>query len=285
MVLRLLLLFLAATGFISRIHAQEEPNSPPSYGYGSEYIEPARFDLSRIRLGTGVNFVVKKNFLSTTGSNWLNNHNVFVFDASWSFGKKKKWVAGTSYSSQRLIQEKEKAVFYAPNYNGYGLASVSASYLWKANLLSHQFYVEQNTFALGHHLQVFSRVDFGYMRYGAGAGISTVVDTSDGFKTIVHERVKSVVMTGGFGIGIRYEYKFIGLKAFIGYQFQTMNTFITKDDFSEWSWKFDTDTYDFQDYPDKNLFSITHPEFEKIKSRNNYSYLQLVLYFSLGSKE
>gem|GEM_PF-5304553 len=297
--LRLLLFPFFAAGFSFHTLAQCPPSTTEGDHSSSETASDGSgsgFDFSfepvPVKIGLGISSIIQSYSTDISGADtridnrrdWLNDHAAYTGIISWSPGVRRKWDLGMSFSGQRLDYMHEDISIEPGGELSAGWKDrvpLSMSYKRKANVFGQSIYAEYTLFRIGRQISFFGRADVGYNRYKAIARIS-YRDTCDCYEQVASEKAVSYTLTAGTGVGVRWEYNFIGVKAMLGYTVQSANSFVTKDQLATWGWRFDDHKYEFNGSPAGGLFHIDRPGYDKVKSRSSQLYVQFVLYINLG---
>ena len=142
---------------------------------------------------------------------------------------------------------------------------------------------ELDLFSLKSGFRGFVRGEIGLSHYSASSDIS-YKDTCGCDRKAISEYASGNIFTIGTGLGLKWEYKMIGVKAFAGYQFQQDARLSYRNDFAQWMPAFNEAGYDFKGNPARDLFSIDKPEAQLAK-RNDLFYVQAGIYFNLTYRD
>lgn len=267
-------------------------------------VEPQRFDPNRLnnltpekhgvlRFGYGVNTIVgmnqnQVNAMRFRDLSWFNDHVAHVFDVSGSLGASQKWVLGFSFAYQKLGNFGFSRTYLPEDYMAPGSENSStrpltAQWAFKARTYTPSLYTEYNFLKMGEHFSSFVRADLGMTIYRAYMDVH-YQDTCGCNKMALSDWEMATSLNIGLGIGFRWEYRFVGLKALVSYQVQTKVDFRDENTYSNYSFDFDAAHYNFNGKPAANKFTIV-----KTGDQNSVKYdplyLQFMLYFRLGSNK
>lgn len=240
-----------------------------------------------LRLGYGINTIISLNqnqfSSSRNGLSWFNDHPAHVFDLSGELGKRRKWVAGFSFSFQKLgnlLREKT----YQPSDYGFvddpELNPFTVKFGLKARIYVPQVYTEYSFVNFGKQFSGIIRLEAGLSIYRAHMDVK-YKDTCGCEKILASDWDMPVAFNAGVGLGFKWQYRFIGLKALLVYQSQTKVNFRGQEDYSNYSFDFNASNYDFRSIPATSAFTILKSGEETWK-RYNPLYLQFMLYFRIG---
>ncbi|WP_343748579.1 hypothetical protein [Fluviicola sp.] len=244
-----------------------------------------------LRFGYGVNAIVgmnqnQVNTMRFRDLSWFNDHVAHVFDFSGSLGVSQKWGLGVSFAYQKLGDFAFSRTYQPEDYLGPGsqqtkTTPLTAAWGLKARTYTPSLYAEYNFLKMGAHFNGFVRADLGMTVYRAYMDVH-YQDTCGCSKMVVSDWEMASSLNVGLGIGFRWEYEFIGLKALVSYQAQTKVNFRDADTYSNYSFDFDAAHYNFDGRPAANKFTIVKSGDQGL-AKYDPLYIQFMLYFRLGS--
>jgi hypothetical protein len=250
-------------------------------------------EYSSFRLGYGVNTIVgmNENQVNTQRSkdlSWFNDRVGHVFDVSGNLGVRKKWTLGFSFGFQKLGNIEHTKTYspedYLPSGSLFqGVRPLTPTMKLKARTYSSMLYTEYDFLDFGEHFSSFVRGELGMTIYRAYSEVN-YSDTCGCKKVAVSDWEMSTALTAGLGVGLKWEYRFVGVKAFIAYQAQTKVKFKDQGSYANYSFDFDATNYDFQGKPSANKFAILKSGDQVSRSYNPW-YIQFMLYFRIGSNK
>lgn len=267
-------------------------------------LDPVRFDPDRIgnltpekhgvlRFGYGVNTIVgmnqnQVNAMRFRDLSWFNDHVAHVFDVSGSLGSGQKWVLGFSFAYQKLGNFGFSRTYFPEDYLAPGsehsnTRPLTAKWALKARSYTPSLYTEYNFLKMGTHFSSFLRADIGMTIYRAYMDVH-YQDTCGCSKMAVSDWEMATSLNVGLGIGFRWEYRFVGVKALVSYQAQTKVNFKDESAYENYSFNFDAAHYNFNGKPAANKFTIVKSG-DQNPLRYDPLYLQFMLYFRLGSNK
>ena len=261
-------------------------------------VEPEYFDINNIstpsqrrvfRFGYGINTVLSMNQTrfgssKSRGLSWFNDRPVHVFDLSGELGSRRNWILGFSFSFQRLGKFNESRTYLPEDYltgsDLQGTSEFTAGFELKANTYSPMFYTEYSIVNFRKNFSAIVHAEAGLSIYRADMSVS-YRDTCGCDKKPVSDWEMSSSFNAGLGLGLKWEYRFIGLKALLTYQSQTKVKFRSQEDYQNYTFDFDAAHYDFKGSPPDSRFSVLKSG-DGSARRYNPLYLQVVLYFRIG---
>ncbi|MNV00428.1 hypothetical protein D3C71_905890 [compost metagenome] len=243
------------------------------------------------RFGYGINTIIRMN-RSQTGSrlvndlSWYNDHPAHVFDFSGELGTQSRWLLGFSFGFQKLGQLNQSKIYLpemdAQEGSDFGNLPLEAKFELKARTFTPLLYTEHRFMAPWKGFSGFVRADMGMTIYRADMKVS-YQDSCDCQKIPVSDWEMSSAFHAGFGIGVNWEYRFIGIKTLIGYQMQTKVKFRERAAYENYTFDFNPAQYDFKGSPGDNRFSIQKSGIDTPRSYNPL-YFQVMIYFRFVPK-
>lgn len=243
------------------------------------------------RFGYGINTIIRMD-RNQTGSiimndlSWYNDNVGHVFDFSGELGSQSRWLLGFSFGFQKLGQMSQSKRYLPEMYMQEGIDfgdfPLEAMFELKARTFTPLLYTEYRFMAPWKGFSGFVRADMGMTIYRAYMEVN-YQDSCGCQKVPVSDWEMSTAFHAGFGIGVNWEYRFIGLKTLIGYQMQTKVKFRERDAYENYSFNFNPEQYDFKGNPGGNRFSIQKSGSDVLRSYNPL-YFQVMIYFRLVSK-
>ncbi|MNY18054.1 hypothetical protein D3C86_1514090 [compost metagenome] len=200
-------------------------------------------------------------------------------------GAPSKWLIGFSFGFQKLGSITRSETYlpedYAQGQTDFGTLPLEVKFQLKARTYAPLLYTEYRVLDSWKGFSAFTRFEMGMTMYRASSEIS-YRDSCDCKKIPVSDWNMSTAFTVGLGLGVKWEYKFIGLKALLTYQVQTKVNFKEREEYEAYSFGFDALDYDFRGGPENSRFTIQKAG-ENLRRGYNPLYLQVMLYFRIGS--
>ncbi|WP_300665269.1 hypothetical protein [Fluviicola sp.] len=243
------------------------------------------------RFGYGINAIIRMDrnqtgFRTMNDLSWYNDRVGHVFDFSGEMGSRSRWLLGFSFGFQKLGQMNQSKSYLPEEYGQGGSGSenfpLEATFELKARTFTPLLYTEYRFMAPWKGFSGFVRADMGMTIYRAYMEVS-YRDSCGCQKVPVSDWEMSTAFHAGFGIGVNWEYRFIGVKTLIGYQMQTKVKFRERDAYENYTFAFDPAQYEFKGNPGDNRFSIQKSGSAAPRSYNPL-YFQVMIYFRLISK-
>lgn len=260
------------------------------------YFDPNNLSLkdkkqrNALRLGYGMNFIAALNTsLSNSGErsdfSWFKDRPAHVFDLSGSLGATRKWALGGSFGFQKIGNFSSSRTYlpadYLANANQQeGLQPLDLTLKGKASSYSLLIYTEYEVLRFWKNFNMIARGEIGTTIYRAYMSVN-YMDTCGCNKVPVSDWEVSSSFNAGVGLGLKWEYRFVGIKALAVYQSQTKVSFKSRDEYEGYTPQFDATNYNFKGSPGSALFAINKDD--SGSARTNYSsfYVQFMLYFNL----
>lgn len=204
-----------------------------------------------------------------------NNHGLGGYiDLNYNFGYNAPHFLGASVRWTSLYRHKESFTREL-HFDNMKLPTVDWTFRNNARLFNYSVYGEASLFS-NDELSIFTRADVGLGHYRMVNRVNWEVEnqSEEDFNQAKINKANSFVLTGDLGLGFRWQFSdSFGLRAHVGYQFQTPNRFLSSNYVETIEPHLNNDNL----YPTKEDFSVNPPPVESrpIRLQHEQLYLQV----------